>query len=460
MVYIGFTISSNSQKYWSNKVKKSDGRFISGRLDAATSTISYHDNSRLVKEIHLHIELWTLLGEPMEKYLFRWIRGNSVMASDYTTLDEELLKKYPDLLRRFRGLRPSNIELKYQVSTTLNPKYTDVKDLNVCGEKFYNNMKVTKGASWGTNSGAVGERNINSRAHFFITRAGRTGDEIVPHSPKDWRGFIIWFSNPTAGNKQLYNTFRYASEMEFYGVEVTKMEVPNAEIDAIAKEYKRREEQSDNEQSDREYAEQEDKSKDEDKSYDPWSDNTNEPEQSENKSFNSLNSDTKSKKYSSSDIEKGYKIVEKNNKWGVISTSTGKTLFPYQKNEILEFKASENIVKVKRILGNDHIKGICKKRSGIEISEYEVGFIDKSLDWLTSESKKVKIRGYYQERKNLLKLVRNSSGSSNRSSSGRYRKRQNNKLSCKQLINKRIDKLRYKYKSDGYVTDVYINKAF
>ncbi len=243
-----------AQSHFSKTVEKKEGRFISGRVDASEFSIRKFDKTGLVKEIHLNIELWTLLGEPVEMYLFRWIRGNSVTASDYTVLSEASLSKYPDLLKRFQNLKPRNVEIRYYVSTELKPEYVGTKDLDVCGEKFINNLQITKNATWGSNGGATGHRDINWRVHLFTDKAGETGSELVPSSPKDWLHFINWGESGIT-NKRAYNTFKYAGKMTFYGVEITNMEPPMREIDAIAKEFKKREngeEESDESEEDSE----------------------------------------------------------------------------------------------------------------------------------------------------------------------------------------------------------------
>lgn len=243
LIIISFLIlfcNLNGQSYFSKTVAKEEGRFISGRIDASEYSINAFDKTGLVKEIHINIELWTLLGEPVEKYLFRWKRGSSVTSSDYTTLSESALSKYPDLLKRFLSLRPSKVNLRYYVSTELKQEYVSTQDLDVCGEKFINNLQMTKQATWGSNGGASGHRDINSIVHLFISKADATGDEIIPSSPKDWLNFIDWGESGIT-NKRAYNTFKYAGKMTFYGLEVTKLELPMYEIDAIAKEYKKRE---------------------------------------------------------------------------------------------------------------------------------------------------------------------------------------------------------------------------
>ncbi len=119
------------QTYFSKTVSKKEGRFISERIDASEFSISSLDRTGLVKEIHINIELWTLLGEPIEKYLFRWKRGSSITSTDFTTLSESTLSKYPDLLKRYNSLRPRNIELRYQVSTELKPEHINTENLDV-----------------------------------------------------------------------------------------------------------------------------------------------------------------------------------------------------------------------------------------------------------------------------------------------------------------------------------------
>jgi|GEM_PF-1680484 len=237
-----FTSVTNitAQSHFSKTVPKEEGRFISGRVDADKFSIRSKDKTGLVEEIHINIELWTLLGEPVEKYLFRWKRGSSVAATDYTTLSESSLSKYPDLLKRFNALKPSKVKLRYYVSTELKPEHVSTENLDVCGEKFINNLQITKNARWGSNGGASGHRDINSVVHLFISKADATGSEIIPSSPRDWLHFIDWGETGVT-NKKAYNTFKYAGKMTFYGVEVTEMELPMYEIDAIAKAYNKRE---------------------------------------------------------------------------------------------------------------------------------------------------------------------------------------------------------------------------
>ena len=231
----------SSAQQLSVTVEKKEGRYISGRLDVHNYSILNEDRTGLIKEIHLNIELWTLLGEPMEKYLFRWVKGSKVMASDYTYLSEEVLRKYPDLLRRYNDLRPNYMELEYNASTVLDPKYKNIENLEICGEKFINNLQLTKEATWGSNNGASGSRVINSYAHFFITKAGVVGDEIVPSSPRDWLHFIQWSYPPSYSNKAAKNTFKYSNSMTFSGLVIHKLKLPMREIDAIAKEFNKRE---------------------------------------------------------------------------------------------------------------------------------------------------------------------------------------------------------------------------
>jgi len=374
-----------SQTYFSKTVSKEEGRFISNRIDASEFSISSLDRTGLVKEIHINIELWTLLQEPVEKYLFRWKRGSSVTASDYTTLSKSTLAKYPDLLKRYNSLKPTNVELKYFVSTQLYPKYVSVKNLDVCGKKFINNLQITKDASWGSNEGASGYRKINSRAHFIIIREGKTGNDFVAGSPKDWLSFIKWDDCSGNSNQKSYNTFKYANEMTFFGMEVTKLEVPLREIDAIAKEYNKRENEEDKVEGvetekafDDNFLEEESGTEEDDFLSETTSKTNDDDFLSEGNSSDDFLSDNKA--------SDNHKIDSKDNKTGVID-KYGRVLIPYRKWEILEY--DDGIAKVSIQVGEYNCNG----------STYanKAGYVDKSgefLDGYTLEFNTVKYAEY------------------------------------------------------------------
>ncbi|MFK5854764.1 MAG: hypothetical protein QM503_01450 [Bacteroidota bacterium] len=382
-IYFSFLILlSSGQGNFSKTVTKEDGRFISNRIDASEFSVSSLDRTGLVKEIHINIELWTLLKEPIEKYLFRWKRGSSVTSSDYTVLSKSSLAKYPDLLKRYNNLKPTNVELKYFVSTQLYPKYVSVKNLDVCGKKFINNLQVTKNASWGSNEGASGYRKINSRAHFIIISDGKTGNDLVSGSPKDWLNFIQWDDCNNNSNQKALNTFKYANQMTFYGLEVTKLEIPLREIDAIAKEYNEREkEEVEEEKSDTDESEIEDFLTEETTTSDDnfltenenISDITDDSFLTESDDEDFLSSGNQEDFLVGTSSNKiSYKIDYKGSMQGVIDEKTGKVLIPYRNWQIKEF--TDGLAKVSIQIDRFECSGI--------VTAYKVGYVDITGEFL------------------------------------------------------------------------------
>ncbi len=373
ILIIFFQNNTLSQSYFSKTVSKEDGRFISGRIDASEFSIKSKDRTGLVEEIHTNIEIWSLLQEPVEKYLFRWKKGSSVMASDYTTLNESILSKYPDLLKRYKALKPEYVGLKYSVSTELKPEYISQENLDACGKKFINNIKLTKNASWGSNGGAAGYRNINSSAHFMISKPGDTGNDLVPGSPKDWINFIQWSDCSGITNKKAYNTFKYAAKMTFYNLELTELKIPIREIDAIAKEYRKREESKDI---------SEDKGQEDAKSDDDFlaadatasnDDFLSEEENSSDDDF--LEEDKDEDSFLADDKKKvaDFKIDTKDGKTGVIN-SKGRILIPYREWSINEFK--DGVAKISYYFDKFECNG------GANAYAYKTGYVDSSGDFL------------------------------------------------------------------------------
>jgi len=387
------------------------------------------------------------------------------MAGDYTRLDESTLAKYPDLLKRYLSLRPGTVELKYYVSTQLDPQYVSVKDLDVCGKKFINNLQVTKNATWGSNEGASGYREINSRAHFLITKEGATGDDIVPGSPKDWLDFIQWSDCPTKSNQTAFNTFKYANQMTFYGLEVTKLEVPTREIDAIAEAYNQREKKEKESQTDasgqgesmwesldeadahagNDFASAEDKG-----DSDPWS-SVGKPESGSN-SWEDMASETDANDpwsgvSSTENDNSNFEIKQENGKYGVVNSKTGKTIFPFVEYRILDFKPREGIAKVIKYISSREIEVTCDKDGSVYIELYEEGYLDSDGNWLIDPIKTASITGRYEYWNGIL-LLRNDGREKDVDAIKRKIKEKDRK--CGGRVHDKVDEMKAQYQSQGY----------
>ena len=443
---------SSGQGNFSKTVTKEDGRFISNRIDASEFSIRSLDRTGLVKEIHINIELWTLLKEPIEKYLFRWKRGGSVISSDYTTLNESSLAEYPDLLKRYNNLKPNDVELKYFVSTQLYPKYVSVKNLDVCGKKFINNLQVTKNASWGSNEGASGYRKINSHGHFLIIKEGGTGNDLVPGSPKDWLSFIQWDDCSSNSNQKALNTFKYANQMTFYGLEVTKLEVPIREIDAIAKEYNKRENKEvEEEKSDTDESEIEDFLTEETTTLDDnfltenenTSDITDDSFLTESDDEDFLSSGSQDDFLAGKSSNKtSHKIDYKGSMQGVIDEKTGKVLIPYRNWRINEF--TDGLAEVSIQIDRFECNGI--------VTAYKVGYVDITGEFLDGYD--IDFSHYQESHYALLKLSTTKSNYDYDPEKERRKKREQERRDRERKEKARIKRERCNRETDNWKSQI------
>ena len=70
----------------------------------------------LIGAYQLDYALWTLLGEPVEDYLFRWELGTSFwLAYGEQTSPERIRREDPDLYKRLAALAPVSVTLRAQV---------------------------------------------------------------------------------------------------------------------------------------------------------------------------------------------------------------------------------------------------------------------------------------------------------------------------------------------------------
>lgn len=396
--FIFFTLTLNGQNRVSNTTKTKDKRFIT-QVNASQLEIKLNDSSGLVKEITLGIEWWTLLDEPIEKYLFRWKKGISVFSEDHTIyLSESKLKKYPDLLKRFKQLKPNYINLI--IETWLN--YNDIYSLS--NQSLFKSLpSCLRKSTYASISGKtvyelknnIGTRTINSNGHFYISTSGKTGDDISPGSAKDWTQFIK-YSCPI-DNRTGLNLFKHSNSASF-SIKVTEIKVPEREINAIAKEYLKRENKKKLKKK-----EKTKKEKIESKKTNSWDDlNKN-----SNNSWSDLddkNSDwdtnIKKDKNSNWDTKKNddkksinHKIIFKNNKSGIIDKKTNKVLIPYKKWVIKKYYPEDKMASVELNSDEKTIVVSCDRDGEIYITTRLTGKVDSFGKWIIPP-----IKSYYISR--------------------------------------------------------------
>lgn len=390
-LFFGFSNGLFSQAYTAKVVKKA-GRFIT-QLDAGKLDISLLDRTGLVKEITVGIELWTLMEEPLEKYLFRWKRGSSVYASEHQIyLAESSLSKYPDLLKRYQTLKPSYIKLSYAVNLSLPPG-AFLNNLNDCLK--YKNL--------GLNTNEVSaKRVINSNANFLIIGAGKTGNDLTPTSPKTWLHFHQY--DCAIDNKTALEIFKNSTAAEFFSLTILEIKVPENEINSIASEFLKRETQDTKpkeESKSNSWELYESKNSDDGWGKQSQSSSGSEPSnnQSQNTSSESEWGSQQSengwaKTSTTAENDKSYKIEYYNGKAGVIS-NTGKILIPYNYSKISKYDPATGIAEVEIIQSSKSYTVSCYYEGSVNVTIKKRGYVDQSGQWVIEPVEVVVVGTHY-----------------------------------------------------------------
>ncbi len=347
--------------------------------------------SGLVKNIELGIEWWSLLGEPVEKYLFRWEKGGSVFSGKHgIPVSENELSKYPDLASRYKKLKPSKITLQFHVVFQLHGQDIESIEFSDCLKRPSLSLTAT--------------RTVNSLTHLFIDKPGKTGDDLVPSSPKNWAAFLN-FSSPelhcSPTSKEIYSIFKKSYKATFYGLQVLEIKVPQHEIDAIVGEYLKRENgEGPEENAELENEENENKAMGQKPPKNDWGDLGDEPQatddgwgsaaqkmeqdnwgsaEGQKAQDNSWDFDTQGAKgqNESTGENNSFEIPIKGDKQGVVDKNTGQVLIPFRKWDVVKYYPDTNIAKVRKLIDvRDDASGKNK------IYEYHEGIVDNHGNWL------------------------------------------------------------------------------
>ncbi|PLX01875.1 MAG: hypothetical protein C0595_13090 [Marinilabiliales bacterium] len=464
----------------SETAKTEDNRFIT-QVDASPIDVKLKDRTELVEQITLGIEWWTLLKEPTYKYLFRWRKGSRVFSSAYTTyLSESLLQKYPDLLKRYNQLKPTYIELELSVifdfgDTFSNEKQNAIKSLPECFRKEKEATFTDR--TYYELTDLSGKLKVNSNTHFYISSKDKTGDDLSPGSPKDWTEFVMY--NCAIDNTAGYSIFKN-SESATFSIEIVKIEVPQREIDAIAKEFFKRENAKDD------VAEKKDNKKkkvnnwnetpspddnggskdngsnnswdNDDKSSNSWDNiensNNKDKQNSDNDSNNWDNSESEKSGWElPADSEKSgkesYEVRYDGNKQGVYDKLNDLMLIPFGDYQIIEYKPEEKMAKVSIAAGSEekYTSSDCyKKRVKITVRKYDIGYIGRNGKWILEPKKTISF--YDNFNAPMVSLVSADCDYDCRKRAERDRIRNNKK--CYRLIEEKEEEIKSYYKSIGY----------
>jgi hypothetical protein len=210
-----FTLISNAQIYHGTLEEDAKGHF-KGDISVSNlmnkNSIRSADKTGLLKEYTLKVNVWDYLGEPMEMYAFQWKRNNYFeirVGNDMRSISLDDLKEYPDLVKRFKDLRPTKV------------------DIGIAGRAGDGSEKNT------TNHYKVGlvevpEEVVPVEMHFtytvkdvdlLIAREGEFREPTIAGSPPTWNEFFNWsYNDPSIGPAIQFNiseaSFKKLSETE------------------------------------------------------------------------------------------------------------------------------------------------------------------------------------------------------------------------------------------------------
>lgn len=177
----------------------------------------------LVKDAAVFLEWWTLLGDPVERYLFKWIssgyfevsfidNGNYVTQSIYRSN----LGKYPDLLKWFDSLHPNNVnmEINFSNGQISNQDYYDFR-------RKYNILEDLGSAGYNTDY-----RTEMNGANWLFATSGKSPPLVVPQIPLGgWTGFLGLRSDLSSEKeKRLIELFKLGNGVNINSFRITAID--------------------------------------------------------------------------------------------------------------------------------------------------------------------------------------------------------------------------------------------
>jgi hypothetical protein len=196
---------------------------------AASRRLAYYDDRDRIGSYQLSYALWMLAGEPMQDFSFVWkwpeepewsrVRVGSATVDRQTVLVTVAdLKRHPDLLQRFRTLKPISVELNLSIELLI----------------------AEEGSRSPTES-----RGTKTVKPDLIGQSGQKLDSIVPGSP-DWADYFQLFglnyerAERARRNKDLFRRAQLV-RLVFSHPDLKSVEWPDGTLQAILKGYGERE---------------------------------------------------------------------------------------------------------------------------------------------------------------------------------------------------------------------------
>lgn len=378
-----------------NVADKENGRFTANlRSYADLDTVS-HD---MIDHIEMDIHWWGLLGQPVYIYGFKFVPTGHYKLPDGRRITREQFSEYPDLQSRFDDLRPSQVEVAFDIEIT--PRSTGGLLTGSTGQLATPNYYGSDQSYYA--NGATGTVTTSS---FLTGRPNQMMQDLSPGSPREWRDFVSWRgatarSSDTSEleNIRAQNTLREAQRIEFSNLRITKITPPDATAESILDEFIRREEKENTNEAIEaqevdgnstdpwaDAAQADTASAKTAISNDPWSDAlaNDAPVQQSSAGDNPWGntgpsiSTAQADIWASSGSDDDFRIETRNQTMGVRSIS-GTTVIPFRDWKILQF--SDGIAKVEQ---SESTSGSCNDEYGYIINVTRTGVVDQSGNWIT-----------------------------------------------------------------------------
>ena len=210
-----------------------------------------------VDSAKVYLQWWTLFDQSVEFVSVEWKRGKQISWRDsqtgnMLTIKESELKQYPELLKKWKALKP--IEMSFSVHVELNAgavnynRYVDNPNFLYQDNKFNFDIRAR--------DGVVPPKSIpNLRAsfvklitpnHMIIGSEGTKSSDTSPISPQTWQQWLM-FEPTSMGyrkvrdmpskefDKRLFNTFRLSNTATFGPMELESLKIPTSSLNAIYK---------------------------------------------------------------------------------------------------------------------------------------------------------------------------------------------------------------------------------
>lgn len=208
----------------------------------------YSDDRRVavkgfVKDAVLLFQWWTLLGDPVEKYGFKWLtsgyyevmyeeKGQMVTKAIYRSD----LAKYPDLLKKFDRIEPLNVDVEITFSSA-----------NIDDQKYYDFRRKYNILSDLGSAGYKASYTIKSLGiHYLYAPSGEDAPFIIPTmAVGGWPDFLNVDKKDEERTKRNIELFRLGQDLVIHSFRITDLEWQFSPFIEIAKQFERYEKKED-----------------------------------------------------------------------------------------------------------------------------------------------------------------------------------------------------------------------